>query len=147
MNVSSRSLCRLAAASTLFLLLACNLPDDPDGTTETVTGGVLRIGALTDPLDPVDAEAVARVAKALQAEPEFMTADPHTLFVQLEDGTLHVVAGRIPVTTPFSGDVALSDPMGRVMLGDDTEDRVLAIRKGENRFLIAVNRAIGGMAE
>lgn len=130
-------------ALTLLFLTACKLPDDPEGTTKKVTGGILRVGALIEPLDRVDADAVARVAKAMQAEPEFVTGDPHSLFAWLEDGEIHLVAGRIPANTPFSADVALSNPLGSIMIGDNAEKRVLAIRKGENRFLVTVNRAIG----
>lgn len=127
---------------TISLLCACKVPDDPEGTTQEVTGGVLRVGALIDPLDSTDDDAVARVARMLHARPELVTGDPHTLFAQLQEGTIHIVAGRIPADTPFAADVALSDPVGQVLPGKDAEDRVLAIRKGENRFLIAVNRAI-----
>ena len=134
----------LTTALTVFLLSGCKVPEDPEGTTKEVIGGVLKVGALTQTLDDVDADAVALIAEALQAEPELATADPHTLFAQLEDGKIHLVAGRIPANTPFAADVALTDPVGHLVLGEDSEDRVLAIRKGENRFLIVVNRAIRG---
>lgn len=132
----------LVAALTLSLLSACKVPEDPEGTTEAVTGQHLRIGALTQALDPVEAQALSRLAQVLGAEQDVVTGDPHTLFSQLETGELHVIAGRIPANTPFAADVALTDPLGRVKIGADREDRVLAIRKGENRFLVTVNRAI-----
>lgn len=132
----------LVAMLVMSLLIACKVPDDPEGTTEEVTGNILRVGTLIEPLGRADADAVARVANAVQAETELVTGDPHTLFAQLEDGKIHLIAGRIPASTPFAADVALTDPLGGIMLGNDTEDRVLAIRKGENRFLITVNRAI-----
>lgn len=144
---TSQSWRPLLAMLAISLLTACKVPDDPQGTTEEVTGNVLRVGALIEPLDSVDADAVARVANAMQAETEFVTGDPHTLFAQLEHGKIHLVAGRIPANTPFATEVALTDPLGSITLGNHIEDRVLAIRKGENRFLISVNRAIGGLAE
>ncbi|MCQ0090867.1 enoyl-CoA hydratase [Roseovarius sp. M141] len=145
--ISSQSWRTLMAVLAMSLLIACKVPDDPEGTTEEVTGGILRVGALVEPLDQADSDAVARIASAMQAETELVTGDPHTLFVQLENGKLHIIAGRIPANTPFAADVALSNPLGRVTLGNETEDRALAIRKGENRFLITVNRAIRGMVE
>lgn len=128
-------------------LAACKIPADPEGTTDAVTGDILRVGALIEPLDQLDAYAVARVADAVQAETELVTGDPHSLFAQLEDGEIHLVAGRIPASTPFADNVALTDPMGQVVLGGKTKERVLAVRKGENRFLITVNRAIRGLAK
>lgn len=137
----------LTALLTFTMLAGCKFPADPDDTTKEVRSSVLRVGALTQTLDDVDADAIALVAEALQAELEFVTADPHTLFALLENGEIHLVAGRIPANTPFAADVALTDPVGHVVLGGDTEDQVLALRKGENRFLITVNRAIRGLME
>lgn len=135
------------ALLAMSMLAACKVPDDPEGTTKEVTDGVLRVGILTQQLDPVDAAAVALVAHALPAEPELVTGDPHTLFAQLEDGKIHLVAGGIPASTPFAADVALTAPVGSVTVRGETEDRVLALRKGENRFLVAVNRAVRGVEE
>ncbi|HEY9039553.1 MAG TPA: enoyl-CoA hydratase [Roseovarius sp.] len=129
------------------LLSACKVPDDPEHTTQDVTGSVLKVGALTDPLDPVEADVVTLLAGMLQAEPEVVRGDPHGLFAQLEAGKIHVVAGRIPSDTPFAADVALTDPLGQLTLAEDTEDRVLAIQKGENRFLGTLNRAIREVVE
>lgn len=142
LSISSQLLRVLMALLTFSLLSACKVPNDPEGTTEEVTRNVLRVGALIEPLDRVDGDAVVRVANAMQAEMELVTGDPHTLFAQLQRGKIHLIAGRIPANTPFASDVALTDPLGSIVLGNDTEDRVLAIRKGENRFLISVNSAI-----
>lgn len=146
-SMSSQFLHAFLAVLAFSLLSACKVPDDPEGTTEKVMDNVLKVGALIEPLDRVDGGAVARIANAFQAETRIVTGDPHTLFAQLEDGEIHLVVGRIPANTPFTSAIALSDPLGSIMLGDHTEDRVLAVRKGENRFLISVNRAIEGLAE
>lgn len=139
--------CRLILVLSVTLLPACKVPVDPEGTTDEVTGAVLVVGALGSPLDPVDADAIASIAASMHAEPKITIGDPHTLFAQLQDGQVHIVAGAIPANTPFADDVALSDPMGDVTLPDGSEDRVLAIRKGENRFLVTVNRALVGMEQ
>lgn len=121
---------------------ACKVPADPESTTQEVTRSKLKVGALINPLDDVETRAVARVADALQANVDLVVGDPHSLFALLEKGELHLIAGRIPSNTPFASDVGLTDPIGQVTVGDDTEDRVLAIRRGENRFLTTANRAI-----
>ncbi|WP_138934064.1 hypothetical protein [Roseovarius arcticus] len=139
---SSRTVKLVLSIAIVGLLSACRVPDDPELTTEKVTDSVLKVGVLTNAVDPVDAKALALVADMLQAELQYVTGDPHSLFAQLEAGEIHIIAGRIPSDTPFATDVALTDPLGSVTLVDDTQDRVLAIRKGENRFLVTVNRAI-----
>lgn len=132
----------MLVAMMVPMLSACKVPDDPEGTTRNVKEGTLKVGALVAPLDDVDTAAIARIADALQVESDIRTGDPHNLFALLEAGELHVVAGRIPSNTPFASQVGLTNPLGRIAVGSDTEDRVLAIRKGENLFLVTINRAI-----
>ena len=132
----------VVAVAVVSLLTACKVPEDPYGTTGQVTKGTLKVGALMEPLDEVETRAVARIADTLQAQTDIVTGDPHSLFAQLDKGELHIVAGRIPSNTPFAPHVGLTDPVAQVTVGDETKDRVLAIRKGENQFLVTVNRAI-----
>lgn len=51
-----------------------------------VTGNMLRVGTLVDPLDEIDSDAVARIAQTLQAELDTVQGDPHKLFAMLEEG-------------------------------------------------------------
>ncbi|WP_281984900.1 enoyl-CoA hydratase [Thalassorhabdomicrobium marinisediminis] len=128
----------------LVLLAACYVPADPEGTTEDVTGSTLRVGLLTPELTEREDKALTRLAEALKAGIELRTGDPHQLFDQLTHGALHILAGQIPADTPFADHAALSDPLGVVMTPDGAEDWVLLLRRGENRFLVTVNRAIKG---
>ncbi|WP_299564386.1 hypothetical protein [uncultured Sulfitobacter sp.] len=43
LTTSSQLLRALVAALTLSQLSACKFPDDPEGTTQEVTGGVLEV--------------------------------------------------------------------------------------------------------
>ncbi|MFD2740088.1 enoyl-CoA hydratase [Sulfitobacter aestuarii] len=139
---SSRNLRSIALALGLLLVAACRLPLDPESTSEEVTGGVLKVGLLMRPLDAPDRQALERIAARFDATPELIEDDPHRLFARLERGDLHLILGRLPGSTPFADKVALSDPFGELRLGGEQEDRVLALRQGENRFLVGVNRAL-----
>ncbi|MCB1313078.1 MAG: enoyl-CoA hydratase [Sedimentitalea sp.] len=147
-----RSVGRRATAALLSVtmglgLASCRIPADPDGTTEKVSGGSLAVGALMRPLDGADAEAVRRIAAALNAELRLVEGDPHSLFAMLERGEIDLVAGRLPADTPFAAEVGLSKAIGKLEGHEKKKDRVLALRRGENRFLGRVNAAVRGMAE
>lgn len=132
---------RLLGLIALFALGAC-IPQDPDGTTEAVEGRTLRVGALVEPLDAVDANAVARIAAGFGAAPEILRDDPHALVAMVEDGRIHLLVGDLPDTTPFKRRIALSAPLGEVDVAGKREKRVVGLRKGENRFLVRINKAL-----
>ena len=58
---------QLLAVALLFGLAACQLPKDPENTTQTVQGAVLKVGLLQDPLPQIDLTAVTLIADALNA--------------------------------------------------------------------------------
>ena len=138
---------RRFALRVMVVLAACRVPADPEGTTERVSGQTLRVGVLQDPLEPADAAAVTRVAAALDAETTLVTHDPHTLVAMLEEGRIELLAGRLPGDTPFSSQIAVSAPFATLTLGKERKDRVLGLRKGENRFLTRVNQALKAQPE
>lgn len=128
----------------ILLVTACRLPLDPEGTSDEVQGATLKVGALMSPLDAVEMQAIHTIAGTFEATPQITGGDPHTLFSMLENGALHVVLGRLPKDTPFAPKIALTDPIGQLRLEGEDHDRVLALRKGENHFLVEVNRALKG---
>jgi hypothetical protein len=48
----------------------------------------------------------------------------------------------VPESTPFQKELGLSKPVGRLHSAHEEEDRVIAVRPGENAFLLKVNQAI-----
>lgn len=133
------------AGAVVLLLSGCWMPRDPEGTTERVRGGTLHLGVLGTVLSDAEERAVAAVADALDAEVSRDTADPHRLFAMLGAGEIDIVVGGVPEDTPFASRVGLTRSIGKVRVGDRLEDRVLAIRQGENRFLMTVNRTLAGL--
>ena len=132
-------LCSLALG-----LAGCDLPKDPEGTLDEVRGGNLRVGVLpgNPEAEGQDREIVAVLAEALRAAPNFRPDDAHALFHSLKEGELDLVVGGLPASTLFVAEAGLSREAGPLFRPDDEEKRVLAVRQGENGFLVEVNRAI-----
>ncbi len=120
-----------------------DLPRDPEDTTARVTGSVLRVGwvAGAEP-DEIERAAVAQLAVRLNAAVQVSEAPVDQLVAELEDGTVHLVGGELPEKTPFGREIGLTKSVGTVVLRGDLQPTAMAIRSGENRFLLLVNEAI-----
>lgn len=133
-----------ARAALLFgaALAGCDLPRDPEETLKAIQGQELRAGVLKfgDNAD-ADRPVVEQLAASLSAKTVYFEGDAHFLFEELKRGRLHLVMGGVPKSTPFKKELGLSKPTGP-LLGGHQDDRVLAVRPGENAFLLRVNRAI-----
>ena len=75
---------QLLAVALLFGLAACQLPKDPENTTQTVQGAVLKVGLLQDPLPQIDLTAVTLIADALNAKVEWHRENTHRMLDALE---------------------------------------------------------------
>jgi hypothetical protein len=145
---SPKTLLALAAAplvaGALGVLAGCDeLPRDPQETTEQVSGAVLRVGwvAGAEP-SATERAAVAGVAERLGASVQAVEGPVHRLVAELQEGRLHLLGGALPEKTPFATEVGLTKQVGTVVLRGNAEPAVMAIRSGENRFLLLVNEAI-----
>lgn len=125
------------------VLAGCDLPRDPEETLETVQGQELRVGVLKfgENADK-DRPIVERLAASLGSKLVYVDGDAHVLFEDLKRGHLHLVIGGVPESTPFAKELGLSKPVGPLHGAHEEEDRVIAIRPGENGFLLRVNQAI-----
>lgn len=132
-------------AALLLLPASCDLPRDPGGTLEEVRGGTLSVAVVAPGLSPPEEEALALLARDLDARLDLAPMDLHRAVAQLRasepDGVaVHLVVGAIPEGTPFADEVAATRPLGR-------ERFVLLLPPGENGFLLAANRAVGAEEE
>lgn len=125
------------------MLAGCDLPLDPEETLETVQGQELRVGVLKfgENADK-DRPIVERLAGSLGSKPVYVEGDAHALFGDLKRGHLHLVIGGVPESTPFAKELGLSKPVGPLHGAHEEESRVIAVRPGENAFLLRVNQAI-----
>jgi hypothetical protein len=125
------------------VLAGCDLPRDPEETLETVQGQELRVGVLKFGQNAEkDRPIVERLAISLEAKLVYVEGDAHALFEDLKRGHLHLVIGGVPAATPFAKELGLSKPVGPLHGAHEEEDRVLAVRPGENAFLLRVNEVI-----
>ncbi|TRW43954.1 transporter substrate-binding domain-containing protein [Georgenia yuyongxinii] len=140
----------LVAPVLLLGLAGCaiDIPADPDGTLDRVTGGTLRVGVSPNPpwTDLPDGaegkpagtevELVEEFAAAVEAEVVWVPGGEEDLVGQLEDGALDLVVGGLTATSPWSDKVALTY---RYAVTEDEhgeeELRVMAAPMGENAFL------------
>jgi Bacterial extracellular solute-binding proteins, family 3 len=124
-------------------LTGCDLPRDPEDTLEAVQGQELRVGVLKYGENAEKDRPIAeRLATSLGAKLVYVEGDAHALFEDLRRGHLHLVIGGVPESTPFQKELGLSKPVGRLHGAHEEEDRVIAVRPGENAFLLKVNQAI-----
>ncbi|MBB4004660.1 ABC transporter substrate-binding protein [Aurantimonas endophytica] len=141
----------LLALGILASFAACDLPRDPEGTTERVRGGNLVVGviegspyaALPDQAAQGEEATLAlAVARALDPKPVWIRGTGESIFAALESGDVDLAIGGIAASTPWSSHAALSTSIGTMELAGDTEDRVFALPLGENRWLLEVNRVV-----
>jgi hypothetical protein len=125
------------------ILAGCDLPRDPEETLETVQGQELRVGVLKFGENAEKDRAIVELlATSLEAKLVYVEGDAHALFEDLKRGHLHLVIGGVPESTPFEKELGLSKPVGPLHGAHEEEDRVMAVRPGENAFLLRVNEVI-----
>ncbi|KRF09502.1 hypothetical protein ASH00_04610 [Arthrobacter sp. Soil782] len=153
-NGSQKTL--ILALAMLLLLSACggNYPADPYGTLQRATGGSLRVGvAQNEPFTSVvgsrpsglEVDLIREYAERIGAEVQWETDGEDDLMEELSHGELDVVIGGITEHTPWKTEVGLTNPYATTTnAGGEQEKHVLAIRKGENAFLMDLERFLEG---
>lgn len=123
-----------------FLLGSCDLPRDPEQTLSEVRGNTLIVGVSSmEAFDKAGERLVVEnLAERLGAVVELQPGEIHDLVNAVENGRVHIVAGGIPESSPFSSKVAFSSPVEIAR----SRKTVLGTRKGENAFLLELNRTI-----
>lgn len=133
---------RLALVASLVALVAgCGqLPRDPDGTLERVTGThrvnigfVSRDGGRL----PRERQFVGRLASSLGAVPVLSAGPAEELLARLEEGELDLVVGEFHSSSPWTRRVTFVPP-----LSGQGEGMVLraAARNGENAWIAVLHR-------
>lgn len=129
---------------------ATHYPADPHGTLNRVTGGVLRVGAVHDePFVSTKGEQptgdevrlVEDFANTLDADIEWTTASEEHLVADIEHGQLDLMIGGMTDKTEWQQKVGLTRPY-RTTTNDhgETEKHVMAVRNGENAFLLELDQ-------
>lgn len=141
---------RWCALSPLALvaLSGCDLPRDPEDTTASVRNRNLLIGSLDPrgrPLIAVERAILERLAVRLGAVLVVEHHDPHQLLDRLRAGSIHVLAGGLPESSPFCEHIGTSRPFDITSFDGEVTQRVFGFRRGENEFGLHLDRAIESM--
>ncbi len=140
---------RALALLGLPLLAACRFPAE---TPAAVRGGAMKVGLLV-PLatfrEMAEQEALFTAAARIGTEPMLVEGRVHDVVASVADGTLHLLAGGLPETTPLASRIALTRPWGKATIAGEVRHAVWGLRQGENALLLALNQAVssgGGVA-
>lgn len=143
---------RSAAIAALFgfIVIACNLPRDSDGTLDRITGGTMRVGFVvdtpwvTDSSDGpggVEPAFVRALARDLGARVQWTRGQQSQLLETLSGRELDLVVGGLDAKSPWKEKLALTRPYytDTVLVADTagaplppTIERVMvAVRQGD----------------
>ncbi|KUG56351.1 hypothetical protein AVL61_14675 [Kocuria rosea subsp. polaris] len=141
-----------------LLLAGCAgpYPADPHRTLERVSGTVLRVGiSHNEPFVSVEGPSpsgrevalVEDYARTLDAEVVWTADGEEELVDQLEHGRLDMMIGGLTDKTPWKKKVGLTRPYTQTTdeFGQK-EKHVMAVRKGENAFLLDLDRFLHDQA-
>ena len=131
--------------SAFLLLGACDaLPRDPAGTSVRVAQMQSFTVALADPTvhgAPEVAKLVHEIERRTGAHARWLPGSGETLFWQLDDGTMDLVIGRFTADSPWATAVAFGPPLSTSGATDTPLKLRAAMRNGENRWIMTVERA------
>jgi polar amino acid transport system substrate-binding protein len=129
--------CCLVLLVIAAVLCGCRFPQDPEGTLDRVSGGVLRVGVSeSDPWvtlaggEPagVDVELLRRFAETLDARVEWIEGSETELMEALHGGQLDVVAAGLTRRSEWQRVVALTRPYVTTQVVIAAQDRRTAER-------------------
>jgi polar amino acid transport system substrate-binding protein len=102
------------------MLGACDIPQDPDGTLDRVTGGTMRVGVTQadpwvklendQPTGGVEVELVRRFARDVDAEVEWIDGSEEELVNAAKEGSLDLVIAGMTKKSRWKKDVAFTRP-------------------------------------
>lgn len=138
----------------LFLsLTSCGItiPQDPEGTLEKVTGGILRVGVsenaewvqLPPGGDPegIEPGLVEEFADTLDATIEWVPGAEHELADDLFNGELDMAIGGLGADTPWIKEAGITRPYTETT--DErgkTVQHIMLVPLGENAFLLKLDQ-------
>jgi polar amino acid transport system substrate-binding protein len=120
-----------------------DFPRDPDDTLQTIRQGTLRVGYAHNPpwvvargpepagLEP---DLIRSFARTQRAEVEWVLDSEQDLLEKLRQKELHLVVAGLTDKNPWSKNISFSRPYQR----EGKHRHVIAVRKGENAFTLAL---------
>lgn len=139
----------MRALAVLLLLSSCDLPRDPESTLERVRGATMRVGITANPPwttyegeqpGGIEAALVRQFAETLDASAEWTNGSEAELMERLHEGHLDLVVGGLDDSSPWTTHSGFTRPY--ITFAD--KRHVMAVRQGENRFLLELDRFLQG---
>lgn len=138
---------RLVPLALLFVAGCGELPRDTAGTSERVRGGVVRVGQVAGDGDPRLAGLLTALARRMEVRPRVYRSQAEPLLMRLETGELDLVVSAFDRSTPWSKRVTFSKPLVAAEGPHGTEEVKAAVRNGEHRWSMEVDRVAAEVAE
>ena len=130
----------------------CGMPRDPDGSFQRVQSGTLRAGftenapwASLKDTGPggIEVALVEAFAREVNAQVVWTRDSEADLIEALQGGRLDIVVGGLRESTPWKSQISLTRPYAAT----GGEGRVMAVRQGENRWLLEVDKFLQKRAQ
>jgi len=128
-----------------LMFSACDaLPRDPSGTAERVEHRkVFAVGAV-DPsarTAPEVLRLIGEIEQRTHAHARWEPGSGEALLQRLDDGTLDLAVGNFRQSSPWESDIAFAPPLSSSGSKDAPMEMKAAMRNGENRWIMTVERA------
>lgn len=154
----SRSWLRLVSLLAVALVAGCDLPKDPERTSERAVGGTIRVGVIASPPwaslaegrpQGIECDLVQAFAASLDAKVSWVPGGESRLMQALAEYRLDIVIGgvedasawrdRVGMTLPYYRSEAARDPTGAGPQHRAVR-HVVAAPPGENGWLLRLDR-------
>lgn len=138
---------RLLILLALGLLAGCDvLPRDPEGTQKTIEAAKRFSVASADATslrgERRVAPLIAELEKRTGARAQWEAVSGEVALKHLADGRLDLVVGHFRKDSPWKTEVAFGPPLATTGSKDDPIELKPAMRNGENRWIVTVERAV-----
>lgn len=133
-----------AVAITSFSMISCDIPRDPQLTTDLVEEtGTIRLGWVEGAkADEHVSDALANLQKKTGADLEITRGDSEQVFADLAGGKIDLVYGEFPMESPWSKEVYFGRALGWRARAPKAEPvSRFAMRNGENGWIMLVEEA------
>lgn len=129
---------KLIGIAPLFLLLGCNLPQDPNKTLIKLRSShQIKIGACSA-IDQPELNLLIAIAKELDTKIVWSFNSQEELYRLLERNKLDLVTCEIQSDSPWSEMISFTIPYSQ----NNHINYVFAVAKGENAWLSYINKFI-----
>lgn len=142
---------RLVALALFLLAGGCDaLPRDPGGTLKRIEATRRLVVGVAAGLPMSRTDRPARLIEALErrtgAHAEVRRGAAEPLFVALRNGRIDLVIAPVAADSPWATEISFGPPLATTGDGEERLDLVAAMRNGENRWIMLVERSSRAIA-